>query len=402
MIISSNRRIVLRLDPMIILLWIFAIITAVGRVFSLSILGIPVFSVFFLLLSAVLVAYFTSQYQRHTRQFQNRWLFVLLIGVSIMTSVLNGWDIFSSIYNAFIYGTPFLLVALPSYHKIQLRTCFQFVRVMVIIGAIISIGVYMGWIDTGIANKNIVALNIVVLDNSIGLIGLIASMYQLLEHESNYNKCVSAAYLILSYMIIIMGQSRARVLLALGISIIFVLYQLLRKQKVSGKTIFFFIGFAVATLILVNQYYDRVMSYMSFSLGKLNTMMRDESSIYRIEEMKFHLNLLKEHPIAGIGCGVLNQKYHWTFDDYYYAHCMLTSFLAMNGLFLGTVMLVSLAEVLFKSIHAFIKSRSLMSIMALVLAGTIIFLSVTSAGFSKYSTHFMMLLLGCCLVDLKT
>ena len=155
----------------------------------------------------------------------------------------------------------------------------------------------------------------------------------------------------------------------------------------------------IVAAILVNTYYYVIMQYMGLFFEKFETIMEDESSEYRIKEMQSHIELLIENPIAGIGCGALNHRYYTSLDNYFLGHCMLTSLWALNGLIVGTVMLISLIGTVFKAFSMWLRNRTLRNVMAMTLAGTILFLATSSAGFAKYSTHFMMLLLGCCFAD---
>lgn len=371
------------------MLYFYIVIVSTTGVLNYKLFGTPVFSWFFLVLSCITIL---SVLQWAVNKSKVPIILLILTTIiAVLSSVIQGWDFSTSCYNAFLYTTPLLFLFLPNITRINLvKVCIS-VQIATTIAFVISILVYLGYIDSGLVGYAF-NLNILVLDNSIGLIGLATSLYLLITQK--VNTIYSVSTIIFSILIVFLGQSRTRIILSIIIITFYVLFILLSRRKGKLRNIFLVVFVATALLIVIYRNYTTFSSYMSVFTNKYANIMKDSSSQYRLSEIKMHLETLVKNPIFGIGCGALNKSYSSSIDIIFYGHCMLTAAFALNGVFFGTVFNWHILSMVNCGVKNMVKLKSPENTFALVLILTVIVLSVSNAGFLKYSTHIATLMIG--------
>lgn len=350
-----------------------------------SFLGLPLFSVFFLGLS-IICALLVFLYCFTTSKALYSFYFLLVVTAWI-TSVMQGKDPMLSFYNNFLYATPLLFFILTELVDFDLKKTCRYVQYMTFIAGIVSLLIYYGIIDSTLNYR----LSITIVDNTIGLLGLAVSLYSIVTRSNRLFSWLSA---IMAIIVLLTGQSRARVVLGLCIAMLTIFYSVLVKKR--GKFQSFVVVICVLTIayIFISINIDTINDYLGFMLGKFESIGTDGSSIYRFEEMKIHIELFLENPLFGIGCGTLNAPYRTRIDNYLYGHNMFTAILAINGMFYFSIFICIYLKILLKSLFSFFKESNPDNFLAFLLMLIMTALSITSAGFSKPTTHILILLVG--------
>ena len=367
------------------LIYIYILWIPLVNFVKISFMGLPLFSVFFLGMSCLMFLIVGTY-----GLVKAKYLYLLLllqIVFSFISSIYQGFSVPISLYNDFLYTTPFLLLIISECFYFDIKKVCRQIQYMTCIAGVISALVYMGVIDTGLNYK----LSITVLDNTIGLLGLAVSLYLII---SNINIVFSWITVIMSAMVLLTGQSRARTILALVIVFSFILYVLFIKRGKKVKSIATIAVVMLIILFFVNKNIDVINDYLGFLIGKFEIIGEDSSFEYRITEMKVHFDLFKTNPLWGIGCGVLNSKFQTSLDSFFYGHNMFTAVLAVNGIFFFIVFMITFVRMIVKVIQRFMLQKSAENLLILVLAFLLVPLSISSAGFGKPTTHIMMFLIG--------
>lgn len=367
------------------LIYIYILWIPLVNFVKISFMGLPLFSVFFLGMSCLMFLIVGTYCL-----VKAKYLYLLLllqIVFSFISSIYQGFPVPISLYNDFLYTTPFLLLIISECFYFDIKKVCRQIQYMTCIAGVISALVYMGIIDTGLNYK----LSITVLDNTIGLLGLAVSLYLII---SNINIVFSWITVIMSAMVLLTGQSRARTILALVIVFSFILYVLFIKRGKKVKSIATIAMVMLIIIFFVNKNIDVINEYLGFLIGKFEIIGEDSSFEYRITEMNVHFDLFKTNPFWGIGCGALNSKFQTSLDNFFYGHNMFTAVLAVNGIFFFIVFMITFVRMIVKVIQRFVSQKSAENLLILVLVFLLVPLSISSAGFGKPTTHIMMFLIG--------
>lgn len=369
-------------------IYIYIVWIAIFGVWEKSIMGIPLYSLFFIIVSFFCFFYIFS------RGFDNigEGSIVILLLLSVINSIAQGWPILSTVYNAFLYVTPLIFLFLPRAINFDINKVCKAVQVMVVVAGIVSLLVYFGIIDSGL-NLN---LNITLIDNAIGLLGIATAFYLISVRKRNINSIIT---LVFSVLVILIGQSRARMALAFIIIIAYIIFLLFiqKKGKLSNLLLLIVLGLVALFIIYTNS--NEIFEYLEFSFNKFETMGSDSSSIYRQFETKEHLRLFFKYPFFGVGCGAYNSNTATPEFAHFSAHNMITGLLAMNGLIYWIIFIIVFLYAIIKTIKNFFEKRSEENYFSLVLGLTLPVLTITSAGFGKPATHVFMLIIGIILHD---
>lgn len=384
LIIKRNRSLSVR-SFCTSLIYIYILWIPLVNFVKISFMGLPLFSVFFLGMSCLMFLIVCTY-----GLVKAKYLYLLLllqIVFSFISSIYQGFSVPISLYNDFLYTTPFLLLIISECFYFDIKKVCRQIQYMTCIAGVISALVYMGVIDTGLNYK----LSITVLDNTIGLLGLAVSLYLII---SNINIVFSWITVIMSAMVLLTGQSRARTILALVIVFSFILYVLFIKRGKKIKSIATIAMVMLIIIFFINKNIDVINEYLGFLIGKFEIIGEDSSFEYRITEMNVHFDLFKTNPFWGIGCGALNSKFQTSLDNFFYGHNMFTAVLAVNGIFFFIVFMITFVRMIVKVIQRFVSQKSAENLLILVLAFLLVPLSISSAGFGKPTTHIMMFLIG--------
>lgn len=384
LVIKRNRSLSLR-SFCTSLIYIYILWIPLVNFVKISFMGLPLFSVFFLGMSCLMFLIVGAYCL-----VKAKYLYLLLllqIVFSFISSIYQGFSVPISLYNDFLYTTPFLLLIISECFYFDIKKVCRQIQYMTCIAGVISALVYMGIIDTGLNYK----LSITVLDNTIGLLGLAVSLYL---NISNINIVFSWITVIMSAMVLLTGQSRARTILALVIVFSFILYVLFIKRGKKVKSIATIAMVMLIIIFFVNKNIDVINEYLGFLIGKFEIIGEDSSFEYRITEMNVHFDLFKTNPFWGIGCGALNSKFQTSLDNFFYGHNMFTAVLAVNGIFFFIVFMITFVRMIVKVIQRFVSQKSAENLLILVLVFLLVPLSISSAGFGKPTTHIMMFLIG--------
>ena len=257
-------------------------------VFKAYLFGYPLFSMFFIAMATLflLVCTFKSMSSRAN-------LFVLFSFLSIVALIgsgFKGWSLFTSLYNMLLFALPVAFFYLPSLVDTNLnvdKVC-RYICLMLLAAGIICILIYFGIMDSGLRYR----ISIIKVDNTIGLLGISTALYMLSARKETKKAGIT---LVMGAIVILTGQSRARMFLAFAVIVIFVFY-LTFLQKVKGfKNLIGISIVSLVTFVVVFRNLGAFQEYLSFAIGKFQVIGEDSSSVYRYNEMKVHLDLFFEN-----------------------------------------------------------------------------------------------------------
>ena len=366
---------------------ILSIWIAVFSAFPVAFAGIQLFAVYLTALGFFFLG--VCIYKSLVHRCYVPLLFSVIVIVCTLVSIMKDWSAFDSVYGMLLYSLPLILLFLPKFVDMSLqRVCF-FIQLMTLAAGFVSVLVVLGFIDSGVDGYNI---TILVVDNTIGLIGLIVSFYLLNIKESS--KVFAWITVAVSLFVIISGQSRARMVYSAIIIALWARYMLFLSERGRMRNAVVLVCATIVTFIFISAYSTQLQDYLSFVIGRFDEIGEDMSSNYRFNEMKLHMQLFSENVWFGIGSGALNNDYSTAIGETIYGHNMLTGVFAFEGIIYATVFIAIFLSTLVRAIYRFIKEKTTLSMLVATMMVILTVLSVTSGGFSKLGTHIGMLAVG--------
>lgn len=294
--------------------------------------------------------------------------------VTILVSILNSQPLKIVLIECGHYFLAIFLVAFIKHYKISVQFLVKVICIASILGCIFSILYAFKIIDIGYETSHSVVRSAYV-DGGIGVLSISIAVYFLLNPKVQIRAIYLMSMLCSGAGILILGQSRARILIAISI-ITFMIFCTLLNRKV-GKIIKVLTAFLVLTLLAYIIMPNFIENSLNSVLGRFSvSLSEDGNTTYRIVEMQQQLQIFYNNPFLGGGWGVL-------VENSMYNHNMYTSLMSLVGIFgmipfyIWLLYLIKKNNVVFSSS---IKGEMVLSMSLLIM---VVLLGVASSGLTK-------------------
>ena len=312
---------------------------------------------------------------------------LLFIVCPYIFGIVYGWNFSQIVIESVLFLMPIAVYAWQQTSNIDKDKYVDLFLVVVIIAAIVSGLVAFRVISTSIwAPDGQLVRSAGAVDGTIFIGGYIFSFVNLFMYPSLVLK--RKVFYIISFVGsivgIMFGQSRARIVLVLMLTILgFVINMFNRKSKLGN---FRFIGYAIIGICIVvavfPEYFQNILQQV---YSRFNTM-SDGNIVYRNTESSLQISEFLENPLFGKGWGSRSQY------ETMYAHNIYTTLLMQCGLCfsgcLGVWFLSFIVELL-KSIKKIGVNKD--TVLSFCIIISLIILGISSAGFVQSGGYFMLI-----------
>lgn len=308
-----------------------------------------------------------------------------------IVSVVYGASITTILRESYHYVLPIFMYPVLCRCKYRFASFWKFVKFLIGVNLIISVGFVTGLLGT-LTNTSYISMlsrSSTLIDGGLGIVSLSIGLYCLFYDNDIYSKKESWFFIIAGVIITLSGQSRARLLTAILIVILFYFMSVVGKNRNSGKRfswlsailLFSIVGICISIFLSENEN-----SLISQIFDRFSLIGTDNSSIYRVYERETQLSIFKAHPIFGGGWGAYDNV---SVQDIYGVakdvnnHNMFTSILGFGGVILGLAYISWFVKIMKGTIRRF--STNSIERLNIILLVSILVLSYSSAGFGKSS-----------------
>lgn len=357
-------------------------------------LGKPVITWLELLLFAISVicVLFPLGGNKQLRKTESLLLFIFVAALSFtfLYSFFSGWSLSKCLTNMAMYALPFTIYPLISKYKITLGEFTLWFTASMIVAAGISLLVYWGVLETGHSSQFAYNVNTAYVDGASGVLAITLFAFRLANRNRRHRggPLVTALLGICGSIVVLLGQSRGRVLVAvLEFFIVILLTQYVSKRRkikafMSGL---FILGIASVGIWLLAEFSAGFSPYVDRIVERLsNTDMSDVNVQYRLIEMRQYLKMFESNPIFGRGWGVLNNSYYLTPASIpYRAHNMYVALLGTTGLIFTVPFCLLLLHTALRTLVGVKRRLDAHYALAFASVSGIVLLGFANAGFGK-------------------
>lgn len=357
--------------------------------------GYPIVTIYNLAMLAFLLLLFFLKRKETIMHF----LLVAAMIFSLIISVFLGWSAVKSVTNICLYFIPVLMFVMVDKTELSLDVFSNIMSVSLSVSAILSILALIGVLT----KSSGFYVNIYYVDGAAGIIGIVLCLYRALSVNKKYKLLPTILLGVSGIIVVLLGQSRAR-LLVTAVSIIITVFSLIYVNKSSynrriTRRVVSIVLIALISGIIVYRFIPSFSQYVDNIILRLNMLGQNDVNItYRESEASLYLQMFKDNPVFGRGWGILyNSQYLNSQSEQYMAHNMFAALLGVGGLVFCVPFFSFLLSLLKQSIVGVVKNRDELKTLALVSIVDVVLLGIGSAGFGKLSGVLFMTLIFVCL-----
>lgn len=366
-----------------LLLEIYLIIsqyTFLDSISYIQILGRPLLQwvKYLLLIISIIVMFYqaTTNKDRESRLYNiNTFVFIFVfIFLTYGNSLIRGNKIINILSESFPYIFSLTILFYLDKIKISFKEMIYLIFFMCILSGIVSI---MVSIDKSTVNGLLRAATYV--DGSLGVIGLCTSFY-FLVNKSNFSKVLTILGFLGSLIVLILGESRGRILIAMISIIIIVFLSLDNGFKIFYKLLLVVLLVGVIYIALANSFQNEISNLLKTIESRFYRLGDDNSSAYRTYEMQIQFKLFLESFVLGKGWGIRDN--YPLLNGTMYNHSMYTTILLHTGLF-GIGYLIYFIKLFVKYIIKFVNEKEKLYSLIIALLFAVLSLGYGNAGIAK-------------------
>lgn len=357
--------------------------------------GYPIVTIYNLaIFTMILLLFFIKK-----KKTMMRFFLVATILISLIISVFLGWSVVKCMTNICLYAIPVLIFVMVEITELSLEMFSKIMSISLSVSALLSILALIGVLT----KSSGFYVNIYYVDGAAGIIGIVLCLYRALSVNKKYKLFPTILLGVTGFIVVLLGQSRARLLVA-TVSIIITVFTLIyvNKRSYNGRITRRVISIVLITIIsgiLVYRFIPSFSLYVDNIILRLNMLSQNDVNItYRESEASLYLQMFRQNPIYGRGWGILyNSQYLNSQSEQYMAHNMFASLLGVGGLFFCVPYFMFLLSLLRKTVVGVLKNHNEQIIIAMISIIDVILLGLGSAGFGKLSGILFMTLTFVCL-----
>lgn len=326
-------------------------------------------------------------------------LLVVTILISLIISVLLGWSAVKSVTNICLYVIPVLIFVMVDKAELTLDVFSNIMSISLTISAILSILALIGVLT----KSSGFYVNIYYVDGAAGIIGIVLCLYRALSVKKRYNLLQTILLGVNGVIVVLLGQSRAR-LLVTAVSVALIVLSLIYVNKDSynrriTRRVVSIVFIALISGFVVYRFVPSFSQYVDNIILRLNMLGQNDINVtYRESEASLYIQMFRDNPLFGRGWGILyNSQYLNSQAEQYMAHNMFAALLGVGGLVFCVPYFAFLLSLLKQSVVGVIKNRDELKTIALISLIDVVLLGIGSAGFGKLSGVLFMTLIFVCL-----
>lgn len=333
---------------------------------------------------------------RLTKEYKYKLFFFIYFGTLIVTyfyTLFNGVSVTKLLSSSVFYVMPILIFPALAYANIDRTKIIKAVCLISMAGAVVTVLFILGFLTDVVSDKvSVMERSSVLVDGGLGLVAFALSLYLLLYEGKNFNAFYKYGTLISGLMIVLGGQSRARIiilLLVLALSLLLSIFS--GKNRATAFKVLFSIIAVVAVALVV---FPDIIGIIDSILERFDTMGTDASSIFRIYERKIQLESFYAHPLLGTGWNGLDNvlvKDLWGQYNHINNHNMYASILAYGGLLYAVPFFVWFLMIMTRTVRKIPRRNT--AKLHIILFIILLMLSWSSAGFGKFSQLLSMIVI---------
>lgn len=307
--------------------------------------------------------------------------------VTIEYSGILGYGIMDRLNASVYYVMPVAVYALLVEQKLDSVKFLKVLSWVVVTCGVMAV-LFMAGVLSNVGNEEIESLErtSTLFDGGLGLVGVAIALHFIMHGEKDYSFFYKYITLISGVLIVLSGQSRARIILLVVVVVLSIFFSMLKSEEKQGHfftAIFVILVTVIAAMGIFQEYFVELLDNLTIRFEAMGT---DNSSFYRVAEREHLMELFSEHPLAGAGWGRLNYEIVQDMRGAYHMvsnHNMYASVLAIGGLAFAIPFFFWLFKVFWVECKNFRTSNYARLNMVLMIV--IFVLSISSAGFMKYS-----------------
>ena len=326
--------------------------------------------------------------------------YVIVLMVTYVNSYVQDKGIMGIVSTSVHYALPILFFPTLASIGVNRKKIIKIICITSMVGAVVTLMFMSGILGKYIPKNEITTeRSSLLVDGGLGLIAVAISLHLIFYEKSMMNNFYKYGTMLSGIIIIIGGQSRARLIVLIIVFMLAIIMNLIYAKQ-NRMAIFKVLLVLTAVAAIAFAASPALRDVSESILARFSTMGTDSSSMFRVFERNIQLQEFYNSPFFGCGWnGLKDLQIKDLWGDYSPVnnHNMYSSLLAYGGL-LYTVPFAFWFIILFIS-ELFKIGKYDTAKLHIILLIVVAILSWSSAGFAKHSQILSMIIIYADIID---
>ncbi len=365
--------------------------------------GYPILTWMLYALYLLSIVYTLLYITRSGTVYRNRmyfFVYMCVLAITYVYSVGNGASFMKILSASVYYVLPLLLFpALVCIGPDRIKM-IKLICLTCMLGGAISVlfmlGLLAGHISADVIDMSRTST---IVDGGLGLVAVALALYMIFYRDKDFNVFYKYATLVSGLLIVMGGQSRARIITLALVVVLSVLINIMFSRK-NRMIVARVVVFLAIILLMATHFFPQILDIAGEITGRFDTIGTDSSSVYRVYEKEAQMEAFYKEPVIGCGWdGLRDVKVVDLWGNYNHInnHNMYSSILAYGGIMYALPFFMWFIMLLFGELRKIASddTAKLHVIFLVILA----ILSWSSAGFVKFSQTLSIIIIYLDIID---